>query len=230
MYRNWPTLMIKKNTVEESSRVGVIDVGSNSVRLVVFDGAIRSPSYFYNEKVMAGLGLDLAKTGKLHPEGKERALKALRRFHEIAGRMDLQSLAAVATEAVRAASDGPEFCQRVLDEIGIELVPISGDQEANLSAQGVLLGWPKASGLVCDIGGASMELASLEVGDVKKTRSSKLGPMAILGRFDDVDAQEIYLKTGLEKLTRGFDLHADTLFLVGGSWRALAHIHMSRTD
>jgi exopolyphosphatase/guanosine-5'-triphosphate,3'-diphosphate pyrophosphatase len=222
--------MIKKNTVEESSRVGVIDVGSNSVRLVVFDGAIRSPSYFYNEKVMAGLGLDLAKTGKLHPEGKERALKALRRFHEIAGRMDLQSLAAVATEAVRAASDGPEFCQRVLDEIGIELVPISGDQEANLSAQGVLLGWPKASGLVCDIGGASMELASLEVGDVKKTRSSKLGPMAILGRFDDVDAQEIYLKTGLEKLTRGFDLHADTLFLVGGSWRALAHIHMSRTD
>ena len=145
--------MIKKNNTAENARVGVIDVGSNSVRLVVFDGAIRSPSYFYNEKVMAGLGLDLAQTGKLHPKGKERALKALRRFHEIAGRMDLQSLAAVATEAVRVASDGHEFCQTVLDEIGIELVPISGDQEANLSAQGVLLGWPKASGLVCDIGG-----------------------------------------------------------------------------
>lgn len=230
MYQNWPTRMIKKNKNVENARVGVIDVGSNSVRLVVFDGAIRSPSYFYNEKVMAGLGLDLAQTGKLHPEGKERALKALRRFHEIAGRMDLQSLAAVATEAVRVASDGPEFCQTVLDEIGIELVPISGDQEANLSAQGVLLGWPKASGLVCDIGGASMELAALQVGDVKKTRSSKLGPMAILGRFDDVEAQEIYLRTGLQELTRGFDLHVDTLFLVGGSWRALAQIHMARTD
>jgi exopolyphosphatase/guanosine-5'-triphosphate,3'-diphosphate pyrophosphatase len=222
--------MIEENMVTKNSRVGVIDVGSNSVRLVVFDGAIRSPSYFYNEKVMAGLGLDLAKTGKLHPEGKERALRALRRFHEIAERMNLDSLAAVATEAVRAASDGPEFCQRVLDEIGIELVPISGEQEANLSAQGVLLGWPKASGLVCDIGGASMELAALEVGDVTKTRSSKLGPMAILGRVDDVAAQEIYLKTGLVELTRGFDLKIETLFLVGGSWRALAQMHMMRTN
>lgn len=230
MYQNWPTHMIDENKTVECSRVGVIDVGSNSVRLVVFDGAIRSPSYFYNEKVMAGLGLDLAQTGKLHPEGKERAFKALRRFHEIAERMDLNSLAAVATEAVRAASDGPEFCQRVLDEIGIELVPISGDQEANLSAQGVLLGWPKASGLVCDIGGASMELASLEVGDVKKTRSSKLGPMAVLGRFDDAEAQSVYLTNGLQELTEGFDLNVDTVFLVGGSWRAMAQIHMQRTN
>lgn len=230
MYPNWHTHMIDKCKTAENSRVGVIDVGSNSVRLVVFDGAIRSPSYFYNEKVMAGLGMDLTKTGKLNPEGKERALRALGRFHEIAERMDLINLAAVATEAVRAASDGPEFCQRVLDEIGIELIPISGEQEANLSAQGVLLGWPKASGLVCDIGGASMELAALEVGDVVKTRSAKLGPMAILGRVDDVGAQEIYIKTGLVKLIRGFDLNIETLFLVGGSWRALAQLHMTRTN
>ena len=107
MYPNWHTHMIDKCKTAENSRVGVIDVGSNSVRLVVFDGAIRSPSYFYNEKVMAGLGMDLTKTGKLNPEGKERALRALGRFHEIAERMDLINLAAVATEAVRAASDGP---------------------------------------------------------------------------------------------------------------------------
>lgn len=214
----------------ERNRVGVIDVGSNSVRFVVFDGAIRSPSYFYNEKVMAGLGLDLAQTGRLHPEGKERALRAMVRFNKIAQRMDLTSLAAVATEAVRAASDGPEFCQTVMDEIGIELVPISGEQEAELSAQGVLLGWPQASGLVCDIGGASMELACLDAGDVTQARSSKLGPMAVLGRFDDPNKQLDYIRDELAKLVDGFDLQTDTLFLVGGSWRALAQIHMNRTD
>lgn len=215
---------------EKSGRIGVIDVGSNSVRLVVFDGAIRSPNYFFNEKVMAGLGSELTRTGALHPEGKERALRALRRFHAISERMNLDSLAAVATEAVRSASDGPEFCQRVLDEVGIELVPISGRQEAKLSAQGVLLGWPKTSGLVCDIGGASMELAALTLGKVTQTRSSKLGPMSVLGRFDDPKKQTNYIGKELADLTEGFDMNPETLFLVGGSWRALAHVHMQITD
>ena len=62
------------------SRVGVVDVGSNSVRMVVFDGAARSPAYFYNEKVMCGLGQGLAETGRLNPQGRARALAALRRF------------------------------------------------------------------------------------------------------------------------------------------------------
>jgi len=219
-----------KQTTETTGRVGVIDVGSNSVRLVVFDGAVRSPNYFYNEKVMAGLGLDLTKTGKLHPEGKERALRALRRFYHLSERMNLTSLAAVATEAVRAASDGPEFCQRVLDEIGIELVPISGEQEAHLSAQGVLLGWPKTSGLVCDIGGASMELAELDMGKVNIARSSRLGPMSVLGRFSDAKKQNSYINKELANLTEGYKLDVDTLFLVGGSWRALAMIHMELTN
>jgi len=222
--------MTTSNTTESTARVGVIDVGSNSVRLVVFDGAVRSPNYFYNEKVMAGLGSDLTKTGKLHAEGKARALRALRRFYHLSERMNLTSLAAVATEAVRAASDGPSFCQHVLDQIGIELVPISGEQEAHLSAQGVLLGWPKASGLVCDIGGASMELAQLEAGKVKIARSSRLGPMSILGRFKDEDKQTAYMDKELLNLTDGYNTEAETLFLVGGSWRALAMVHMELTN
>ena len=170
---------------EKSSLVGVIDVGSNSIRFVVFDSFFRVPNYFYNEKVMAGLGLDLAQTGKLHPKGKERALRALVRFSKIAKSMNLISLESVATEAVRTASDGLNFCQTVLDETGINLAPISGDVEAMLSAKGVLLGWPKASGLVCDIGGASMELAELNSGKIKRLCSSKLGPMTGLGQFSD---------------------------------------------
>jgi exopolyphosphatase/guanosine-5'-triphosphate,3'-diphosphate pyrophosphatase len=94
-------------------RVGVVDVGSNSVRLVVFDGAARSPAYFYNEKVMAGLGQGLAQTGRLNPQGRARALSALKRFAALARGMDLPSMTCVATAAVREAEDGPEFRAQV---------------------------------------------------------------------------------------------------------------------
>ena len=143
------------------SRVGVLDVGSNSVRMVVFDGAARSPAYFFNEKVMAGLGLGLAATGRLNPEGKERALAAIKRFQRLAETMKIAPLTAVATAAVREAEDGPAFREEVWRETGLRLWVIKGDEEARLSAQGVLLGWPGAYGLVCDIGGSSMELAEL---------------------------------------------------------------------
>ena len=93
------------------SRVGVVDVGSNSVRMVVFDGAARSPAYFYNEKVMAGLGKGLAETGRLNPEGRARALSALRRFALLAEGMGIAPLTVVATAAVREAADGPAFAE-----------------------------------------------------------------------------------------------------------------------
>ncbi len=143
--------------VRDLSRVGVIDIGSNSVRLVVFDGAARSPAYFFNEKVMCALGAGLAETGKLNPSGRIRALSALRRFCTIAKGIGLPDLTAVATAAVREASDGPEFAAQVLQKTGLKIHVVDGPEEARLSAQGVLLGWPGSYGLVCDIGGASME-------------------------------------------------------------------------
>ena len=161
------------------SRVGVVDVGSNSVRMVVFDGAARSPAYFFNEKVMAGLGADMAATGRLHPEGKVRALAALKRFQLLAQAMGIGPLTAVATAAVREAEDGDAFRQEVLETTGLTLYVIDGVEEARLSAQGVLLGWPGAYGLVCDIGGSSMELAELRDGAVGKCISSKLGPQRL---------------------------------------------------
>ncbi len=91
------------------SRVGVVDVGSNSVRLVVFDGAARSPAYFYNEKIMCALGAGLSESGILNPQGRLRALNALRRFQHLAQGMGLPNLTVVATAAVRDASDGRDF-------------------------------------------------------------------------------------------------------------------------
>src|SRR6056297_4306730 len=160
-------------------RVGVIDIGSNSVRLVVFDGAARSPAYFFNEKILCGLGAGFSETGRLNPDGRVRAMIALRRFAALAKGMEVSPLLTVATAAVRDAEDGPEFRQAVLDQTGLEIRIVEGDEEARLSAQGVLLGWPGAEGLVCDIGGSSMELATLSDGRVGKRISSKLGPQRL---------------------------------------------------
>ncbi|MFG6081429.1 exopolyphosphatase [Paracoccus litorisediminis] len=210
------------------SRVGVVDVGSNSIRMVVFDGAARSPAYFYNEKVMAGLGQGLAETGRLNPEGARRGMAALKRFAALADGMGIKPLTCVATAAVREAEDGPEFRREVERQTGLKLWVIEGEEEARLSAQGVLLGWPDAKGLVCDIGGNSMELAELSDGKVGKRISTPLGPFRLQqikgGQSGLRDHIRKIIQDAAEKMGTGHD----QIYLVGGSWRAIARLDMER--
>ena len=174
--------LFPRKSQRELKRVGVVDIGSNSIRLVVFDGAARSPAYFYNEKVMAGLGQDMVQTGKLNAKGVERAAAALKRFAALADGMGIGPLSCVATAAMREAEDGEEFRRRVERETGLKIWVIDGEEEARLSAQGVLLGWPDARGLVCDIGGSSMELAEVEGGRIGR-RDDRLPPTpGVVGR------------------------------------------------
>ncbi|PWE31300.1 exopolyphosphatase [Maritimibacter sp. 55A14] len=212
------------------SRVGVVDVGSNSVRLVVFDGAARSPAYFYNEKILCGLGTGLTQTGRLHAEGRVRALAALRRFAAVAEAMDIAPLTGVATAAVREAEDGPDFCAEVERETGLKLWVASGEEEARLSAQGVLLGWPGARGLVCDIGGGSMELAELSGGDTGRCLTSPLGPFRLEAVPGGKKGLKAYLKATMADLRARMDGEYGTLYLVGGSWRAIARLDMERRN
>jgi len=210
-------------------RVGVIDVGSNSVRLVVFDGAARSPAYFYNEKIMCALGAGLSETGILNPEGRVRALSAIRRFAALAEGMGITPLTAVATAAVREASDGMNFRDEVLRETGVKIWVIDGREEARLSAQGVLLGWPGSYGLVCDIGGSSMELADLAEGRVGRRVTSALGPLKLREIKGGKKAVRAYVKETMAQLHSEMEGEkAMRLFLVGGSWRAIARIDMER--
>ncbi len=209
-------------------RVGVVDVGSNSVRLVVFDGAARSPAYFYNEKIMAGLGQGLAETGRLNPEGKRRALAALQRFAILAKAMKLPPLTCVATAAVREATDGPEFRKLVESETGLRLWVIDGQEEARLSAQGVLLGWPEAEGIVCDIGGNSMELAEVSGGAVGRRVSSPLGPFRLQQVPGGRKGLARYLRDTVEALAGEIGRGHERFYLVGGSWRAFARLDMER--
>jgi exopolyphosphatase/guanosine-5'-triphosphate,3'-diphosphate pyrophosphatase len=210
------------------SKVGVVDVGSNSVRLVVFDGAARSPAYFYNEKIMCGLGAGLLETGRLDSKGRVRALSALTRFAHLAKGMGLPPLSVVATAAVRDAADGPDFCAEVLEKTGLGILVITGEEEARLSAQGVLLGWPGAYGLVCDIGGASMELAEIADGKVGKCVTSELGPLKLRDIKGGRKGRKAHIKTTIEGLKGNLGPQRDRLFLVGGSWRAIAKIDMAR--
>jgi exopolyphosphatase/guanosine-5'-triphosphate,3'-diphosphate pyrophosphatase len=209
-------------------RVGVLDVGSNSVRLVVFDGAARSPAYFFNEKILCGLGAGINESGKLNPAGRVRAMAAIKRFKLIAEGMNLPPLSAVATAAVRDADDGPEFRAAIERETGIKLYVIGGEEEARLSAQGVLLGWPGASGLMCDIGGSSMELAEISGGAVGKRVTSGLGPLKLASIKGGKKALKAHIKSSMEQLAEVIGTHPKRLYLVGGSWRAIAKLDMLR--
>jgi exopolyphosphatase/guanosine-5'-triphosphate,3'-diphosphate pyrophosphatase len=211
-------------------RIGVIDVGSNSVRLVVFDGAARSPAYFYNEKVMAGLGAGFSQTGRLNPEGRTRAVAAIKRFVHLAEAMDVNPLVAVATAATREAEDGPAFREEISQETGLRLWVIDGLEEARLSAQGVLLGWPEAKGLVCDIGGSSMELAEVGDGQVGRRATSALGPFKLFDVRGGKKGLKSYIRDQLAGLRETIDGDYEQLYLVGGSWRAIARLDMIRRN
>jgi exopolyphosphatase/guanosine-5'-triphosphate,3'-diphosphate pyrophosphatase len=211
------------------SRVGVVDVGSNSVRMVVFDGAARSPAYFYNEKIMCGLGKGLAETGRLSPQGRVRALAALRRFALLAEGMQIDPLTVVATAATREATDGPDFQAEVLRETGLKLHVVDGDEEARLSAQGVLLGWPEAKGIVCDIGGNSMELARIGGGKVGKRVSTPLGPFR-LQQIPEPKKRRAHIAKVLKEAQAAMKSTGERIYLVGGSWRVIARLDMERRN
>ena len=212
------------------SRVGVVDVGSNSVRMVVFDGAARSPAYFYNEKIMCGLGKGLAETGKLNPEGRARALNALKRFALLARGMGIDKLTVVATAATREASDGPAFQAEVLAQTGLKLWVVDGDEEARLSAQGVLLGWPDAKGVVCDMGGNSMELARIADGKVGRRATSPLGPFRLQQIKGGPQERHDHIVKILNALQSEIRSEGERIYLVGGSWRVIARLDMERRN
>jgi exopolyphosphatase/guanosine-5'-triphosphate,3'-diphosphate pyrophosphatase len=201
----------------------VIDIGSNSVRLMVYRLEGRSIWTIYNEKVLAALGRDIATTGKLSKPRMEEAITALRRFRAVVDPMPSDRIAAVATAAVREAADGPDFVRRILAETGLEVRVLSGEEEARYSALGVAAGDPGATGIVGDLGGASLELVPLDRGVPQAGFTLPLGPFALgapktfdLGKVSEMIAKRLAPVT----------LSGDTFHAVGGAWRNLALIHM----
>jgi exopolyphosphatase/guanosine-5'-triphosphate,3'-diphosphate pyrophosphatase len=212
-----------------SGRVAIIDVGSNSIRLVVYDGPARIPSVLFNEKVMAGLGKSLAATGAIDSQAMERAVAALERFRHVARQIGVGTLHTVATAAVREASNGAEFLARAA-EIGLDVRLLSGAEEAEMAGEGVVAAFPEADGVVGDLGGGSLELVRIERGVARHASSFPLGVLRIGAiRKRGPSALRDAVRHSLAEAGwagRGAGL---PFYLVGGSWRALARLVMWRT-
>lgn len=211
-------------------RLGVIDIGSNSLRLVIFDGLKRMPAPIFNEKVLCGLGQGVSSTGRLEEARIEVALAALRRFSAIAKELARGGVAAVATAAVRDAENGAAFAARVEEECGIHVQILTGEEEANLSALGVLSAEPDADGLMGDIGGSSLELVGLDQGQVRNQVTLPLGAFSLALSGDDPDDWIDRVGEVLAGQKWLKDRRGRPLYVVGGGWRALARVHMAENS
>lgn len=209
--------------------IAVVDIGSNSVRLVVYEGAVRSPTPLFNEKVLCGLGRTVASTGRLDADAVERAIEALRRFHAINRVLGVKNVRVIATAAVREAANGPEFIARGARAIGTEIAVLSGAREAELAASGTLMGFPDADGIAGDLGGGSLELIDISGARSTAAVTLPLGGLRLIdtsgGKLDraveivDASVSDVPWLTAGE----GRDFYA-----VGGTWRSLAKLHMDQ--
>lgn len=223
-----------------AERIGVIDLGSNSLRLVIFERVGAAVFPLFNEKVMCGLGRGIASTGRLNPEGVTLALINLRRFAAFARALAVNHLAVLATAAVRDASDGEAFAAEVERQCGIQVKIIDGAEEAQLSAAGVLAGIPDAEGIVGDLGGGSVELIRVgpgapgvmagRAGQMGRGISLPLGPL----RLAELGDRAKGLSEAVERVLTGVSVLraavGKNLYLVGGSARAIARLHMEHTN
>ena len=205
--------------------VAVIDVGSNSVRLVVYGGGSRVPSPIFNEKVLAGLGAGLAETGAITRQSGERALAALRRFKLIVDHIGAARTQVLATAAVRDASNGAEFARKIRS-LGLPCRTVSAEEEASLAGLGIISAIPGAKGIVGDVGGGSLEM--VEVRDGRTSNPISL-PLGVLRIGDDQKAARRMIRSAVEKSGWSAGPSGD-FYMVGGSWRALARIDMIVRD
>ena len=207
--------------------VGIIDIGSNSVRFVAYGGAERVPSVLFNEKLMAALGRGVAREGRLSAGAMERTLEALARFRQLAKEMKLKRLHTVATAAVRDASNGKAFLKQIA-ELGLKPRVISGGEEAELAGLGVVSAIPDAKGIVADMGGGSLELIGVARGAVGEGITLPLGVFRI---GLDPDSAEIAraIRAGIKNGRLKDAARGHCLYLVGGSFRALALLDMKIT-
>jgi exopolyphosphatase/guanosine-5'-triphosphate,3'-diphosphate pyrophosphatase len=216
----------------DAPRCAVVDLGSNSVRLVVFEGRGRNPIPIFNEKAVLRLGRGLEATGLLNEDGLGQALTVMNRYHAIARAMGATPFEVLATAAVRDARNGPAFVQALEARMpGVPIRVLSGEEEADLSADGLLCGIPAADGILADIGGGSLELVRLQAGRRGDARTLPLGVIRLADRSggDPMRARPM-AEADLATVPWLLEGAGRDLYLVGGAWRALARIHIAQTS
>lgn len=214
-----------------NGKIGVIDIGSNSIRLVVYDGIRRAPLAIFGDKAFCQLGKGLEKSGKINPQGKSEAKTVIKRLLTMAELSDVVELHVLATAAVRDAKDGREFVADLEKTFGLHIRIISGEKEAKLAAFGVRASIHQPIGLVGDLGGGSLELVAVEKDRLSEQATLPIGAL----RLQDVTGEDE------KKLRRLVDKALDSLpwlsktpqpafYAVGGSFRMLGKLLQMHTD
>lgn len=210
---------------ERNQPVAVIDIGSNSVRLVVYSGVTRTPIPLHNEKIICALGKGLEKTGRLNAAGVAMAVETVARFVNLAKAMGVVNIDTLATAAVRDAVDGHEFANTIEKFCDIKVQVLTGEQEAKRSAMGVLCGIPDAEGITADLGGGSLELVRVGDGAVSEATTLPLGLLRLEEASNgDRSVAVSIISKALNKHTWVAQGGGKTLYAVGGAWRNLARV------
>lgn len=205
--------------------VAIIDIGSNAVRLVIYDGLNRAPVKIHNERNICSLGATLTKTGYLNPDGVTQALDSIRRFSGLLQALKIKNASAVATAAVRDAHDGQDFIDTIRNEFGLTVLVIDGEEEARLSALGVLGNGMGHDGIIGDYGGGSLELITVSGEKVTNRVSLKIGSHRLHAEKNRA-ARIKLIEDQLDTVEFLKEYKGCNFYALGGSWRTMAKAHM----
>jgi exopolyphosphatase/guanosine-5'-triphosphate,3'-diphosphate pyrophosphatase len=211
--------------------IAIVDIGSNSVRLVIYEGPWRHAAALHNEKAICAIGRNMVSTGDLDAQGMIFALETLARFRELCEGHDVHDVGAVATAAARDAANGREFIRRAEKALGQPIRILSGEEEARMAAEGTLAGIPEADGLVADLGGGSLDMVTVRDGKTGAAATLPFGPLRLMDVAGaNLNKARNVVEKGLDRLDFAKSLKGRALYAVGGIWRVLAHVDMDERD
>ena len=224
-------MLAASQTLPADKPFGVIDIGSNSVRFVAYGGSTRSPMPIFNEKKFCRLGQSVVLTGRIEGDYWDNAMNTFKRFRQVSKRLGVQELMVVATAAVRQAENQAEFIEAAEQILNTDIAVLSGIEEAHYSALGVMMGFHTVDGLVADLGGGSLELARVVQGRIKEVTTLPIGVLALETKFLKNRKKIIdYVHQHLESVGWLKKVKNKPVYLVGGTWRALAEVDMGRRN
>lgn len=209
-----------------ADKIAVIDIGSNSVRMVVYDGLKRMPMPLFNEKRLCGLARDMEKTGKLNAEGRQLAEVSIARYVRLIRTMKVDHIVVLATSAVRDADDGQEFAAALERKHKIQVIILTGEEEAKYAGMGILSSFYKADGVSGDLGGGSLELTPIGKGKLQSGVSFPIGPLRLMGAHKS--NPKLIIDSYLKAHPLIKKMEGKTFYAVGGGFRTLAKLFMDK--
>ena len=221
------SLVLGQGRLKARRPVAVIDIGSNSVRQVIYEGLTRAPAVLFNEKVLCGLGEGLVATGRLNENAVERALRAIRRFVALQEQTHVGEVHIIATAAARDASNGRQFINQVEELTGCDVEVLTGEMEAHYAALGVRSGFHKPTGIVGDLGGGSLELVGIDT-NVEPGLTLPLGGLRLRELAgESLEESRKIARTHLKASRTDWPKGKKTFYAVGGTWRSLGKLHIA---